>query len=74
MDRLLLRPSEAAEALGVSRSKAYAMLASGELPAIRIGVSLRVPVDGLRQWLSERQGLQGRAESGAKEFEDRTSA
>ncbi len=48
MERLLLRPIEAAEAIGVGRSKVYELLASGELPSIRIGSSVRVPLDSLR--------------------------
>jgi len=55
MDRLLLRPAEAAEAIGIGRSKVYELLASGELPSIRVGSSIRVPVDGLREWVA-RQG------------------
>jgi len=54
MDRLLLRPSEAAELLGLSRSKVYALLAAGELPAVKIGNSTRVPVVELRAWLAAR--------------------
>ena len=37
MDRLLLRPAEAAEAIGIGRSKVYELLASGDLPSIRVG-------------------------------------
>ena len=54
MDRLLLRPVEAAEAIGIGRSKVYELLASGELPSIRIGGSVRVPVAALHAWI-ERQ-------------------
>ena len=54
MDRLLLRPVEAAEAIGIGRSKVYELLASGELPSIRIGGSVRVPVAALQAWI-ERQ-------------------
>ena len=54
MDRLLLRPVEAAEAIGVGRSKVYAMLASGELPSVRIGGSVRVPVEALRAWIDRQ--------------------
>ena len=50
-DRLLLRPPEVAEALGIGRSKAYELIASGEIPSIRIGGSVRVPVDALRTWI-----------------------
>src|SRR5580692_5410426 len=54
MERLLLRPVEAAEAIGVSRSKIYELLASGDLPSVRIGASVRVPVDALRAWIAEQ--------------------
>ena len=43
MEKLLLRPSEAGDALGVGRSKIYALLKTGEIPSIRLGGSLRVP-------------------------------
>jgi excisionase family DNA binding protein len=54
MERLLLRPSETAEAIGVSRSRAYELIARGEIPSIRIGGSVRVPLDGLRQWIARQ--------------------
>ena len=54
VDRLLLRPIEAAEAIGVGRSKIYELLASGTLPSVRIGASVRVPVDALRAWVERR--------------------
>ena len=56
MDKLLLRPTEAAEAIGIGRSKVYELLASGELPSIRIGCSVRVPVDALRAWIDRQLG------------------
>ena len=52
MDKILLRPSEAAEAIGVGRSKLYALLASDELPSIRLGGSVRVPVEALKSWVA----------------------
>ena len=55
MDKLLLRPAEAAEAIGVGRSKVYELLASGELPSIRVGSSIRVPVDALREWIAAQR-------------------
>jgi excisionase family DNA binding protein len=57
MDKLLLRPIEAAEAIGIGRSKVYELLASGELPSIRIGSSVRVPIDRLREWI-DRKGIE----------------
>ena len=45
--RLLYRPAEAAAAVGVSRSRMYELIASGEVPSVRVGGTLRVPVDAL---------------------------
>ncbi len=44
---MLLRVGEAAETLGISRSKCYELIASGELPSVKIGQSVRVPVQDL---------------------------
>jgi excisionase family DNA binding protein len=52
--KLLLRPSELAEAMGISRSKAYELIASGDVPSIRIGGNVRVPLDALRKWITEQ--------------------
>jgi excisionase family DNA binding protein len=54
MAALLRRPEEVQRELGISRSKVYQMLASGELPTVRLGRSVRVPQDGLEQWVRER--------------------
>ena len=58
-NRLLLRPAEAGEAIGVSRSKAYELIASGEIPSVRVGGCVRVPVEALRAWVARQ--LQERA-------------
>ena len=54
MDPLLLRAEEVQKALGLGRSKIYEMMASGELPVVRIGNSVRVPSDALRTWIKIR--------------------
>ncbi len=54
VERILYRPSEAAEACGVSRARMYELLASGEVPSIKVGSVKRVPVDKLQEWV-ERQ-------------------
>lgn len=61
MERLLLRPTEAADVIGIGRSKVYELLARGELPSIRIDGSIRVPMDELRQWIAQkaREGAHG---------------
>ena len=53
-DRLLLRPSEVADTLGIGRSKAYELIASGVIPSIRLGASVRVPADALRTWIARQ--------------------
>lgn len=52
--RLLLRPAEAAAALGISRSKTYELLAAGVIPSIRVGSSVRVPVEALQEWITQQ--------------------
>jgi excisionase family DNA binding protein len=54
MEKLLLRPVEAAEAIGIGRSKVYELIARGDLPSVRIGASVRVPVDALRAWIARQ--------------------
>jgi prophage regulatory protein len=52
MDRMLLRPAEVAEALGICRTKTYDLIATGAIPSVRIGASVRVPADSLRAWIA----------------------
>ena len=54
VERLLLRPHEAAIALGVSRAKMYELIASGEIPSMKVGTSSRIPVDALKRVIAER--------------------
>jgi len=54
MDKLLLRPLEAADILAVSKSKIYELLSSGLIPSIRIGKSIRIPSEELRKWVATR--------------------
>ncbi len=53
-DRLLWA-AEVAEVLGVSRNRAYLLMASGELPSLRIGRSVRVRKDALNKWLEDQE-------------------
>ena len=54
MEALLLRVDEAAKLLGIGRSKTYQLIARGELPHMRVGGSVRVPVEALRDWIRRR--------------------
>jgi excisionase family DNA binding protein len=49
--------NELQEILGIGRTKAYDLVASGELPAVRIGRIIRVDMRDLTDWL-ERQKYQ----------------
>lgn len=61
---LLLRPTEVAEALGLSRSKVFELLAAQELPAVHIGRSTRVPRAQLESWIESQVHWEPRAPSG----------
>jgi len=52
MTRLLLTVPEAAEALAISRSKLYELLAAGLIQSIRIDGSRRVPVEALETYVA----------------------
>ena len=51
---LLLTVDEAARTLASGRSNIYKLVASGEIPSIRIGASIRIPVDALKAWIDSK--------------------
>jgi excisionase family DNA binding protein len=51
MERLLLSPEEAAESLGVCRSRLYDLIRKREITSVRIGRSRRIPVAALRAYV-----------------------
>lgn len=61
MEKLLLTPEEAAEALSIGRSKLYQLLAAGALQSVTIGSSRRVPVEALRIFVDGIAGGDERA-------------
>ncbi len=56
MEKLLLKPEEAAMMLGISRAKIYAMFNETDIPKVTFGKVWRVPVKALERWL-EAQGM-----------------
>lgn len=52
-----LKVPEVAEVLRIARSRAYELVAKGEIPAIKIGHSLRVSRKELDRWLENRRYL-----------------
>jgi excisionase family DNA binding protein len=65
-EKLLMKPIEVAESLGISRGSAYELIASGRLPGVvRIGKSVRVSTEKLRDWVksASEDAQQGEARS-----------
>lgn len=62
MEKILVKPTEAAEMLAIGRTRIYEMLAAGEVPSIRIGRSIRIPVAALNKWVEEQQCRVGATE------------
>ncbi len=56
-DRLALRPAEVAKALGLSERTIRQILP--ELPHLRIGSTVVVPVDSLKTWLRDQAKIEG---------------
>lgn len=56
---LLLRAEEAAKLLSLGRSTVFQMMATGELPCVRIGRAVRVPRTALERWVRARSGEEG---------------
>ena len=62
VERLALRPKEAAQALGIGERTLRQILP--ELPHVRVGGAVLLPVEGLQAWLRERaEAEQGRVEA-----------
>ncbi len=66
-DRLALRPKEAAQALGLSERKLREVLP--QLPHVRVGGAVLLPVEALRSWLEQQAKVEpGRVDAVVKEI------
>ncbi len=54
MPRLLLTLKEASVTLAISERKMWGMIASGEIPHVRLGRCLRIPADDLQCWVTSQ--------------------
>jgi len=54
VESMLMKAEDVATALKLGRSKVFTLMASGGLPAIRIGRSVRVPRKALEEWIRNR--------------------
>ncbi len=50
-----LKVPEVAEVLRIARSRAYELVADGEIPAVKIGRSVRVSRKALYRWLEDQR-------------------
>jgi excisionase family DNA binding protein len=50
-----LKVPEVAKVLRIARSRAYELVAEGEIPSLRIGRSVRVSRSDLDRWLEEQR-------------------
>ena len=48
LETLAVKPTQAADALNIGRSKVYELIADGTIPSIKVGGCIRVPVAALR--------------------------
>ena len=53
--RILYRPAEAAETLGLSRTRLYQLLAAGEIGSVKIGTSRRIPAAELAAFVDRKR-------------------
>ena len=56
MEAMLLKVPEVVACLGISRAKVYELMASGELPSVRVGGSRRIRAEDLEAFVA---GLDG---------------
>ncbi len=55
--RVAYSPESAAEALDLSRSTIYNMMADGRLPSFKIGRCRRIPADAVQSLVAELMGV-----------------
>lgn len=55
LPRLAFTPEEAAATIGVSRTRMFQLLRSGEIPSLKLGRVRRVRIDRLREYLEQAE-------------------
>jgi len=64
IDDRLLRAADVAQILSVSRANAYALMAAGRIPSLRIGRCLRTPKGALLHWIVKQTDGQADLQAG----------
>lgn len=55
MQPLLLNVAQVSKMLSLGRTKVYDLIATNQLPVVRFGRAVRVPVASLRRWVEEQE-------------------
>ena len=63
-ERLTLSVPEAAKVLGIGRNLCYDRVKTGEIPAIRIGRRILVPLSALEKFLAAPKSLNSHRQQG----------
>ena len=50
-DRITVRVREACRITGIGRSKLYELIASGDIPTVKVGAITLIPIDGLKAFV-----------------------
>lgn len=69
---LVLRVADVAHLLQLSKSAVYALIASGELPTLRVGRSVRVPRVALEEWVIARTATPVRSDDQPRPIHEET--
>lgn len=54
IEPLTVSVPEAAQLIGICSKRVYELAATPDFPAARIGKNIRIPVDGLREWINRQ--------------------
>lgn len=52
LNKLLYTAEEAAEVLSIGRTRVFALMASGDLPSVKVGKSRRITAESLEQYVA----------------------
>ncbi len=47
--------AEVAEMLSITRREVYYMVEAGELPGVKLGRAVRIPLEALEQWIADKE-------------------
>ena len=68
MEKLMLRPREAAEVIGVGRTQFYRLVKAKIIPSCKVGNSIRIPVSALRAWADGKVRAEQESDGPVKEL------